>query len=123
MEGGGGGGGRLRYEYIIYLRFQGMLAHAPMGWLHPVLHRDPPCLSPSLHPSRLVALAVTEPSPVCANYTCANQPASNEAGPVSVAPPASVAERVQPLLFSLAGAWVERGPFPVLLLCLITRRR
>lgn len=64
-----------------------MLAHAPMGWLHPVLHRDPPCLSPSpVHPSRLVALAVTEPSPVCANYTCANQPASNEAGPVSVAP-------------------------------------
>lgn len=64
----------------LYLRFQGMLAHAPMGWLHPVLHRDPPCLSPLPPPS----LQRSQNPPVCAraNYTCAtNQPASNEAGP------------------------------------------
>lgn len=56
-KGDGGGWWRGEQSYVmntLYLRFQGMLAHAPMGWLHPVLHRDPPCLSLSLsllHPS------------------------------------------------------------------------
>lgn len=56
-KGDGGGWWRGEQSYVmntLYLRFQGMLAHAPMGWLHPVLYRDPPCLSLSLsllHPS------------------------------------------------------------------------
>ena len=102
----------------LYLRFQGMLAHAPTGWLHPVLHRDSLCFTlllthptssyPSLVPPRR-SRSHREPScSVRANYTCANQPASNEAGPVALS-----AERVQPLLSSLVGAWVEHGPFSV----------
>lgn len=99
-----------------------MLAHAPTGWLHPVLHRDSLFLRSSLSSSPS-ALPPTPRTPLSAraNYTCANQSTSNEAGPVALS-----AERVQPLLSSLVGAWVERGPFSAPathLLCLITRRR
>lgn len=57
---------------ILYLRFQGMLAHAPTGWLHPVPRRDTVFLS--LHPwphslpePSLLALiihALTNPPPM-----------------------------------------------------------
>jgi len=72
---------------ILYLRLQGMLAHAPTGWLHPVPRRDTVFLS--LYPW----LTTSRNSPVsaCANYTCANQPTSNEARPVALS-----AERVEP---------------------------
>lgn len=55
----------------------------------------------------ILGLAPSRNSPVsaCANYTCANQPTSNEARPVALS-----AERVEPLLSSLSGGWVERGP-------------
>jgi len=47
----------------------------------------------------------THPSPLYANYTCANQPTSNEARPLALP-----VERVEPLLSSALGGWVERGP-------------
>lgn len=79
----------------LYLRFQGMLAHAPTGWLHPVLHRDSLCFTLLLtHPtssypslSSLPRRSRSHREPSCsvrANYTCANQPASDEAGPVAL---------------------------------------
>lgn len=47
----------------------------------------------------------THPFSARANYTCANQPTSNEARPVALS-----VERVEPLLSSAHGGWVERGP-------------
>lgn len=59
-----------------------------------------PSISPHLSSSP-AALSVS----ACANYTCANQPTSNEARPVAL-----FVERVEPLLSSRPGGWVERGP-------------
>jgi len=80
-----------------------MLAHAPTGWLHPVPRSPsrPPRLRLSLSPG-------IHPSPLCANYTCANQPTSSEARPLALS-----VERVEPLLSSALGSWVEHGPLTV----------
>lgn len=133
--------GRARYEYIISSgSLQGMLAHAPTGWLHPVPLRDTVFLSPSLclslsAPCLSFSLPLCLPLPeasasvLCANYTCANQPTSNEPRPVALS-----VGRVEPLLSSQPGGWVERGAAhslalfslgvsPRASLCLITRRR
>jgi len=62
-------------------------------------------LSSSLIPLLSHSRSEHPPVSACANYTCANQPTSNEARPVALS-----VERVEPLLSSPPGGWVERGP-------------
>lgn len=92
----------------LYLRFQGMLAHAPMGWLHPVLHRDPPCLSPlpppfppsSGHrtllsvPALIIHALLTNPPPTRQGLACLSPSARGEGSTTLV-----------PTRRSLGGAW------------------
>lgn len=67
-----------------------------------------PCLSLPPPPGSL-------PPVLCANYTCANQPTSNEARPVALS-----VGRIAPLLSSQPGGWVEREPALSLPRCLTT---
>lgn len=106
--------GRARYEYIIssgskgcwHMRRLGGSTLSPSGTLFSSLPWPPISLSPLLSLS-LFAAPSRKPAAgaLLANYTCANQPTSNEARPVALS-----VGRVEPLLSSQPGGWVERGP-------------